>query len=266
MGALGRGLVWLSLSTATAWAQSLVTTTTSSVPAAAPTGSRSPPNVTFNTLDIYVYPKPLSVNGSSCTLNTPPSIQRVSYFVYEGWAIIDGDVIFGREADILALAVGRNGSAPSRRDLEERSLSIQPMSASKWPNGEVIYDWAPGLSVAAQNKFLAGAKMWTDRLPFLKFIRRSPTVDSKSRIVREVPGGVSSSPVGCCGGELLLGEWATASTAAHEIGHSMLALQAHGALHPLIPLQAVRPQANMLYQPLVFDMSRSAATVTGTSM
>ncbi|KAH7141017.1 hypothetical protein EDB81DRAFT_858078 [Dactylonectria macrodidyma] len=220
MGALRRSLLLLSLSITTAWAQSFVSTTVSSTAAAVPTGQVYPA-VNFTTLDIYVYPRPLVVNGSSCVTSQTPYIQRVSYYVYEGWAIVDGDVIFGREADILAVAVGENGTVPSRRDLQERSLSIQPMSADKWANGEVLYDWAPGLSDAAKTKFLDGAKMWTDRLPFLKFTLKSKATDPKVRVIREVPGGVSSSPVGCCGMEILLGEWATASTAAHEIGHTL---------------------------------------------
>ncbi|CAM1511932.1 Fc.00g094450.m01.CDS01 [Cosmosporella sp. VM-42] len=217
MGPLRWSLLLLSLSIATAWAESSMSTIVRSTPPAAPTGVRGRQDAKFNTIDIYVYPKPSSANASYCVNEPEPYIRTVSYYVLDGWAIIDGDVIYGTEADILAAAVGGNGT--SKRDLEGRSISIPPTDGRKWPGGVLLYKWAGGVIPATQAKFLAAAKMWTDRLPFLEITLSS---DPSAVVVGEVPGDdLSYATRGCCGGSILLGTSSSLAWAAHSIGHTL---------------------------------------------
>jgi hypothetical protein len=139
----------------------------------------------------------------------------VSYWVDDlGNAVINGDEVYGTEEEILAAAVGYDEGDD---DIIRRSISLTPVDSRRWPEGKVYYKFDPAITSAARNLFLDGAKAWKDRLPFLQFIE-ADTPDS--RTIRSIPGGWSWSPIGCCGGDLSLGQWADLRTAIHEIGHS----------------------------------------------
>lgn len=190
----------------------LATSTTSSNPRP----SSTPRN--FTTLDIAVFPRSPSINGSLCNITLSPEIRTVSYFVQDKWAIIDGDVIFGTEADILAAAVTSPAVGPRDLDaLARRSISVFPQDPLKWPGGKILYKWGPGLDQARKDVFLEAAKIWTDRLPFLKFIE---STDPMARTITGVNGSINSSPIGCCGKELRLSADLSLRWYAHEIGHS----------------------------------------------
>ncbi|EXK49881.1 hypothetical protein FOMG_02360 [Fusarium oxysporum f. sp. melonis 26406] len=156
--------------------------------------------------------------------------RRVAYVVVNGLAVIDGDVVYGTEGDILADRVADS--------LTKRSLSNRA-PGGRWPNAIVPYSWSdedvsPWLSDADKSSrmklFEEAAKVWMDRLPWLHIIHITTPYDPKAttpagRItVQFVKGGTSSSPLGRAERQdwsyISLGE-PYLSTYVHEIGHTL---------------------------------------------
>jgi hypothetical protein len=79
-----------------------------------------------------------------------------------GNAVIDDDVIFGTQDDILEAAVH-----PSLRKI---SFSLKSSAIQKWPAGVVLYNYEPGLDQKHIAYFQEGVQQWEDGLPFLKFV------------------------------------------------------------------------------------------------
>ncbi|KAH8695837.1 hypothetical protein GQ44DRAFT_779706 [Phaeosphaeriaceae sp. PMI808] len=186
----------------------LTTRTATSIPR--PSGTATvvvAPVANYTVIDIWV--PGTRVIAGSCNTTLPAQRKTVAYRVHNGYAIIDGDVIFGTEADIIAAAVH-----PS---LRKRAYSFVPNAAGRWPGGEVLYNYEAGLSAQHQAFFQAGVKVWTDRLPFLKFTySNSPT----ARTIR-ASTSENSSPIGGFGGTMFLCPGCNSDAAAHEIGHTL---------------------------------------------
>jgi hypothetical protein len=165
-----------------------------------------PLSANYTIIDIWVPGNGQRIDG--CNGTSGPYRRTVAYTVTaHGNAVIDGDIIFGTEADILNAAVH-----PS---LRKRAFSLTSSSSLKWPGGTVLYNYEPGLDAAHIDYFQEGVKQWTDRLPFLKFVySNSPT----ARTV--VASSGNRSPVGCCGGQIELCPSCNPRSARHEIGHS----------------------------------------------
>ncbi|KAF2499296.1 hypothetical protein BU16DRAFT_523797 [Lophium mytilinum] len=124
-----------------------------------------------STINIELSPGILAFNDSSNNFTIPPVTQRLSYYVEDGIAIVDGDVIFGSEAELLSWAVGGHNKRavedPHAGSIHKRSISIFPYSGNKWPGGVIYYKWE---SQASKDFRIAdwteGVERWTDRLPF----------------------------------------------------------------------------------------------------
>lgn len=186
------------------------------------------PNLT--TITIEYRPHPWIISGSHVYNVTFPLRQRrVAYFVLDGLAIVDGDVVWGTEAEILAAQVQpgpakRDGAAVAEAGLDSlqergalgamsgldgvavdggldrRSVSIPRGDSRKWPGGVVRYYWFDQATKdAREDNFLAAVKVWTDRLPFLSFVDEgiSQTTTLNGPVVlTKSDGRVSSSPRG----------------------------------------------------------------------
>ena len=85
--------------------------------------------------------------------------RTVSYFVDGGLAVVDGDVIYGTEADLLAVEF--NGTFPSHelQHQAKRSLSVFENSAWKWPGGAIKYQYE---SQAIENTYGAAVQKSID--------------------------------------------------------------------------------------------------------
>lgn len=198
-----------------------ITSTISPEPSAPPGFNPSLPT-NFTTLDIAIYPRGFRLNTTLCNATQTPEIRTVSYHIVEGWAIIDGDVIFGTEAEILAAAVPPSALMPrSPNSLTRRSMGLYPQSGGKWPSGVIYYKWGSGMDDIRKEAFLGGAKFWSDRLPFLHFIEK-PANDPTARTIGGITGLTSYSSLGYTGGGgvILIGDNHFFNVAAHEIGHS----------------------------------------------
>ncbi|KAF2464853.1 zincin [Lindgomyces ingoldianus] len=187
------------------------------------------PVLNLTTIEIQLSPGTLYLNESSSNNFTiAPVTQRVSYYVENGIAIIDGDVMLATEAELLSLAAGNPQRRDDSREHNKRSLSIFPYAGNRWPGGVVTYKWD---SQASKNARLVdwteGMKRWTDRLPFLKFVEVgiSPTLVANVITLRSVTNtGSCTSPVGMSGSVafnyIKLDDCGPGGY-AHEIGHTL---------------------------------------------
>ncbi|PVI00150.1 zincin [Periconia macrospinosa] len=169
----------------------------------------------YSTLEIYAAPAgPRATQTAGyCNATAPPATKRtVAYYVTDhGNAVVDGDIIFGTEAQLLAAAV--------RASKDKRAFSEISSSPKKWPGGIVYYKWDTNLPATHKNYFLAGAAEWTNRLPFLQFKEDPNNLSGIARTVKAASG--NRSPIGCCGGDIELCPSCNPRSARHEIGHTL---------------------------------------------
>lgn len=147
--------------------------------------------------------------------------RRVSYYLVDGIAIVDGDVIFGPEEELLRMSRGGGG---------KRSLSLfESQRGRMWPNGVIRYKWESQEAKDGRGyNFSIATQRWINMLPFLKFQDTGdidPTLVEDVITLRATTGRRScNSPIGKtsyadanyiqldddCGG---------AGTYTHELGH-----------------------------------------------
>lgn len=186
----------------------------------------------LSSIDIQLPGPELRFNGTNATLTLPPVTQRLTYFVEDGLAIVDGDVIFGTEDELLSYSISGNQRRGVQYDsgLAKRSLSIFPYSATnRWPGGVVTYKWDSQASKDARlEDWTAAMKLWTDRLPFLRFVDTGvldPTGVLGIITLRSVTGtGSCSSPLGMArtaNGNFMKLDDCGPGGYAHEIGHTL---------------------------------------------
>lgn len=194
-------------------ATSLVSTQAPTIPAALEGPAATSAN-NYTTLEIQVSPgAPQATQTAGFgNVTAPPIVNKtVAYFVTEhGNAVIDGDIIFGTEAQLLGVAVNTS--------IHKRAFSEISSSPKKWAGGVVYYKWDAGLDTDHKNYFLDGAREWTNRLPFLSFVYDPNDTSGKARTVKASDG--NRSPIGCCNGDIELCPTCNPRSARHEIGHS----------------------------------------------
>ena len=122
-------------------------------------------------------------------------VREISYYITpEGYAVINGDVIWGLEKDLLAHQVGEDGNSA----LQRRAFSIPPSKA--WPNAEIKYKWHDDSGeTALAETFEWAIGMWHDRAKYLKFTQirpNSPTLMEGVLTILTQPCIGSSSMVG----------------------------------------------------------------------
>ncbi|KAJ9640092.1 hypothetical protein H2201_007621 [Coniosporium apollinis] len=183
----------------------------------------------LNTVEIPVTADPVLYFTFQNDTNTTQeaATRRVSYFVYDGQAIIDGDVRFGTEEEIIQAAVDPLTKRSATTGHSRRALSQS--TPNRWPGGRIEYRYESELTRASRHvNFEAAIKRWADTLPFLQFIEISPPADvpwspSGPRTIRAIEGTVSWSDIGGSGGEIRLGDHGLDSIGVytHEIGHTL---------------------------------------------
>ncbi|CAG5169352.1 uncharacterized protein ALTATR162_LOCUS7031 [Alternaria atra] len=172
------------------------------------------------TVDIQIAPSiPHVMTKGSAT--TSPATERVSYFVADGLAITNGDIIYSTEDDIIR-----------HMNAQKRSLSYFKWdNQSLWPAGRIEYKWqsehAKGLGrLEAWQK---ATKRWTNMLPFLQFIEHPANDILTNDIVTLVPTegqGACFSPIGRAQGKkanriMLDDDCGGVGTYTHELGHTL---------------------------------------------
>ena len=195
----------------------------------------------YTTLDIYWRYPSLYFNGTVYNGSYPYRQIRVAYRNLGGLAVVENDVILGTVADVQAAAVS-NGPPPPVKN--KRALSIwQGNARQKWPRGYFPYKYDSDATRTKRDlAFKAAIKLWTDRLPFLRFVEVSapnPTLEPNGGPItlvdyeKECPD-CSASPLGraikqdgtydAARNKMILGNCysftSCAAVYAHEIGHS----------------------------------------------
>lgn len=179
-----------------------------------------------------------SAYGSSDNVT---SVQRrVAYSVINGMATIDGDIVYGTEADIKRDIVSnsqRRADLDSLdSELEKRAFSIRSRN-SRWPGGIIGYSFdtagatflTPALIEDRKQRFRDATKRWSSRLKWLEFPELTDSYDKgastpATRVtITFVDADVSWWPVGMADTQkasvVLLGN-EDDSFYVHGIGHS----------------------------------------------
>jgi len=201
-------------------------------------------NLTTVTVEYQVY------TGCGPENNFTTVRQRVSYVVFDGLAIIDGDIVYGTEDDLLQdIVPDQSDSGPiiarsglfgegSLFALGKRAISLRQPN-TRWPNADIPYtfsnaDTSAFLSTAGAEQrkqtFRDAVKIWRDRLPWLNMHEVAdnsydPTaLTPPTRLtISLIDGCVSWSPVGRASSQqasvLSIG-CVSLGTYVHEIGHS----------------------------------------------
>jgi len=225
-------------------------------PAAAQNGTFNPASVGNGTIDIGIFANSnlTTVNleysvytGCGPASNTTTVRQRVSYLVVGGLALVDGDIIYGTEADLLR-RVSRGNNATRRSDellsgeslgLEERALSPLGADLSPWPGAEIPYTFSnadvstfltPAEVKERKDMFRLAVKTWRDRIPWLKMYEidnqnynPKATTTPTRLTISLVEGCVSWSPLGRAPTQeasVLAISCPSLWLYLHEIGHS----------------------------------------------
>jgi hypothetical protein len=194
------------------------------LPLQAWTAAAPPANQTLTTVEIYVSSAPFFHNGTA--QDAVPEKRTVSYFVQDGLAIVDGDVIYGTETEIKAASVTTN----------KRAVSIFPFqSAQKWPGGVIRYKYEDdSVENSVGPDFQKAIEKWKNKLPFLQFTKEpsnSATLTPSVLTVFELPGELSYSYIGMAPFPLIrLGQPGVGNTEkwyAHALGHSKSTTNIH---------------------------------------
>ncbi|CAG9953046.1 unnamed protein product [Clonostachys rosea f. rosea IK726] len=178
-----------------------------------------------------------SAYGSSDNVT---SVQRrVAYSVINGMATIDGDIVYGTEADIKRDIVSnsqRRADLDSLdSELEKRAFSIRSRN-SRWPGAIIGYSFdtagatflTPALIEDRKQRFRDATKRWSNRLKWLQFSELTDSYDKNANTVATrvtitfVDADISWWPVGMADTQkasvVLLGN-EDDSFYVHGIGH-----------------------------------------------
>jgi hypothetical protein len=190
------------------------------------------PEQDYNLTTVDVQYQVWSGCGPSDNLTTVN--RRVSYLVFNDLAIVDGDVVYGTEEDILQDIVHPNyarGELPGSK----RALSIRTPNA-RWPNARIPWafnsdDCTNTLSesqvTARKDLFRKATQVWMEKLPWLDIVEVIGPFDDTAKPavgirVTLIDGSVSWSPVGRASSqaasEIAIGA-DSLSVYVHELGH-----------------------------------------------
>lgn len=98
-------------------------------------------------------------------------LENIAYFAYNGYAIIDGDVVFGKESDLLSLRPRNIAVRRALPSVDKRALSIYPFhDDEKWPGANILYRYANTASRSALKPQVdAAIARWKSEAPWLRF-------------------------------------------------------------------------------------------------
>ena len=153
--------------------------------------------------------------------------RNVAYFLTNtGYAIINGDIVYGTEAEFRRVIVNPQSSVSrrARRSMEKRSNSVFPNSGRLWPGNTITYKFETA-AVESQLSSIVDAAIdrWRSKVPCLNFVRNSPSAITSSTVVTIYnTDGCSASWVGNPPGltkAMHLGAGCGTNEATHEWGH-----------------------------------------------
>lgn len=131
-----------------------------------------PANITTlvqNLTTVWIYDRPplLNFTGQLLNFTVDPVPRKVAWYPAGNLAIVDGDIIFGTIDDLQAARVSPGGNT-------KRAYSLFNNEVRKWPGGVFNYKWASeDLRNRKKDIWDRAVEMWTDRVPFLKFVEVS---------------------------------------------------------------------------------------------
>lgn len=104
-------------------------------------------------------------------------VRNVSYYVTStGHAVIDGDVLYGTEEELLQNSLG------NRATVRVRSVSIR--SDMRWDNGNVIYKYTSNeVETKVKSIFEGAIQRWSTAAPYLRFTKLANGNVSSSGVI-----------------------------------------------------------------------------------
>jgi Astacin (Peptidase family M12A) len=147
-------------------------------------------------------------------------VRNVDYYIINGGlAVIDGDVIYGTEAQLLSNVV--NGATSN---FTRRAFSVKA-AAGIWPNATITYKYDSADTASTVSGFFDTAvSRWKSKAPYLQFVRLDDGATESSDVLTVKYTDGCSSYVGLDKSHnqiLTLGPGCGANEATHEIGHAL---------------------------------------------
>ena len=118
---------------------------------------------------------PIHKNSTVITIHDDLyGLRNVSYFVVgDEWAIIDGDVVYGREKDLLAHQVNHNDTRLGYK--KARAFSLP----NTWPEAKIRYKYSSDAVQSQLSPYVDEAiRRWVMGAPYLTFSQILPNSDS----------------------------------------------------------------------------------------
>lgn len=146
----------------------------------------------------------ISPTGSNGEVKTGMFDDRViDYIDIDGYHVMEGDVLLTDE---------------QLKGYDETKGTITTSSVRIWPNGNVYYKFASGLSQANKDKFLAAVAHW-ESVTNVRFYVRT----TQSNYINVMSGSGCYSYIGMIGGsqDLSIGSGCSTGNTIHEIGHAV---------------------------------------------
>jgi hypothetical protein len=148
----------------------------------------------------------LEVNLRTVQISDARGNRSVGYYVNNGYAIVEGDVVYGTEADLLAHVVGSSSSNSTIPRMRRRSKSIF-RNSNEWPGGTVLYQYESAAMKSAFQPAVDGAiAKWTSLVPCLHFKEQPVGAGSPNGVIVIRAGNpvipACSAPIGYSSGPM----------------------------------------------------------------
>lgn len=151
-------------------------------------------------------PRMLKDKGKAGILKLGNNSQRdVDYYLIDGYVVIEGDIILGKEEDLI-----------KKGEYSTQAIIFEPIRAVRWPNKVVYYAIDPGLP--NPSRVTQAISEWESKTS-MRFVKRT----NEPNYIYFVKSEGCSSRVGMVGGrqDINLGDGCNRGNTIHEIAHAI---------------------------------------------
>lgn len=126
----------------------------------------------------YTFPPDPTTNLSTLQISDRFGNRSVSYYLNNGYAVVEGDIVYGTEAELLSRSVNRGSNSNVtiyKRDEGRKSRrSMSLFSPQIWPSRVITYQYTDTSIEATFDSVINQAiANWKAKVPCLKFQKRA---------------------------------------------------------------------------------------------